>query len=309
MRSFVLVTLACLVLGGAFFVYTWMQPKNMAGATGGALSTDPAPPSPATRSTGMGAMGPGSGAWVLDFDQQTGQLKSRFRSDEYLPQSNGIVKVTGPEAEFFMPNHQKMRIVGLTGEVVVPGTTENSKGSLDQAPAAPPSRGRIHTVTIEIYNLQPDSNPAVPDEVIHTDNVQFDNETLLITTESFTDSAGKIVAPDQVPVHMRSTSPTRGYDMDGWGLRLRWNEKDGRLELLEIAHGESLTIKDTSSVSGTFGGAKRLARTPPAPGTPTQTSALSLSASAYRGTGVPPVGLRYSSIVSGSVLPLPVCRG
>ncbi|MDB5172463.1 MAG: OstA-like protein, partial [Phycisphaerales bacterium] len=99
-----------------------------------------------------------------------------------------------------------------------------------------------------------DSKPETPDETLVTDNIQFDNETLLITTESFVDAAGKTVPPDQVPVRMRTNPDHKRYDFDGRGLRLRWNAKDGRLELLEIAHGEQLTVYDSAGFSGAFGG-------------------------------------------------------
>ena len=44
------------------------------------------------------------------------------------------------------------------------------------------------------------------------------------------------VEADQVPVVLRGED----YDFDGRGLVIRWNERDRRLQLLEIAHGEKL---------------------------------------------------------------------
>ena len=43
-----------------------------------------------------------------------------------------------------------------------------------------------------------------------------------------------------MPVTVRG----RDYDFDGRGLRIQWNELNQRLQLLEIAHGESLTVKN-----------------------------------------------------------------
>ena len=182
---------------------------------------------------------------------EVSRLKSQFRAARYDPQPNGKIKVRDPEAWFYMQNGQKMRLIGTDGEVVVPEQSGGGAAGPD-SPAAP-SRGRIHTVTIELFNMYPDSRPNVPDETMTTDNINFDNETMLITTEAFKEG-GTLIPADQVPVHMRSKSTTRGYDLDGRGMQLRWNDKDGRLDLLEIAHGDWLMVKDTSSSSSVIGG-------------------------------------------------------
>ncbi|MDB5293267.1 MAG: OstA-like protein [Phycisphaerales bacterium] len=205
-----------------------------------------------TSSQTLGQLHHGKGAWYETRDDD-GNVKTRFRADEYLPQNNGIVLAKNPEAEFYTGHNQMMRLTGKTGEIVVPDAPDTAKGAGNQ-PAAAPNRGRIHDVRIEMFGLGPDSKPDKADETLVTDNIQFDNETLLITTESFVDAAGKTVPPDQVPVRMRTNPDHQRYDFDGRGLRLRWNSKDGRLELLEIAHGEQLTVYDTGSFSGAFGG-------------------------------------------------------
>ncbi|MDB5175056.1 MAG: OstA-like protein, partial [Phycisphaerales bacterium] len=249
MRSLLLVILSCILLGGGFFVYSRLQPPASGTITGGQRA---AVRPKDTSSQTIGKLGPGKGAWYETRDDE-GNVKTRFRADEYVPKNNGIVLAKNPEAEFYTGHNQMMRLTGKTGEIVVPDAPDTSKGSGGQPPPAAPNRGRIHNVVIEMFGLGPDSKPETPDETLVTDNIQFDNETLLITTESFVDAAGKTVPPDQVPVRMRTNPDHKRYDFDGRGLRLRWNAKDGRLELLEIAHGEQLTVYDSAGFSGAFG--------------------------------------------------------
>jgi hypothetical protein len=155
-------------------------------------------------------------------------------------------------------NRQQVQIVGNDGEVVVKNLPDLTSKSKDNAPPAPPSRGRLKHVTMRMFSA---TSPAgQPDEVLVTDNIQFDNDTLLITTESFTDASGNLVAPDQVPVKVRGK-----YDLDGRGLKMRWNEKDGRLEMLRIENGEQLVINDPSSISSFSGPGARDSRRAEAP--------------------------------------------
>jgi hypothetical protein len=159
-----------------------------------------------------------------------------------------------------MSGGKMMKLIGKTGTVVMPQSSGGSKSSSNDlgGSAGSPERGEIRDVTIQLFNMFPDSINGIPDETITTNNINFDNATRLITTEDYKDPAGQQIARDQVPVHMtshsqRPDSDHRGYDFDGKGLRLRWNDNDGRLDLLEVAHGEQLIVKDSSSASGVFG--------------------------------------------------------
>src|SRR6185369_13823696 len=85
-----------------------------------------------------------------------------------------------------------------------------------------------------------------PTIVAKMNNAAFDNDTFRIATEAFDDPAtGQHVDADQVPVIVRG----RDYDFDGRGLVIKWNERDRKLQLLQIEHGESLTIKNPSALS------------------------------------------------------------
>src|SRR5262249_46317709 len=69
--------------------------------------------------------------------------------------------------------------------------------------------------------------------------------TFRIYSDGFTGPDGKYVEPDQVPVIVRGVD----YDFDGRGLTIRWNERDQHLQLLEVAHGEKLVVKNPSKMS------------------------------------------------------------
>ncbi|HWE02388.1 MAG TPA: hypothetical protein VG326_08240 [Tepidisphaeraceae bacterium] len=254
MRSILLVILSLAILVGSFVVYARYETKGAHAADLSKISVPPPPP-PRPGQLKSGVIKEGESPWTEVFDEETGALKNRFRGDEYTPQDDGVILVKNPVAEFFLPNHQKMRLTGTTGEMVMPESPGVMKTSATDPPrGGSPNRGRIHDCKIELFNLFPDSS-SQPDETIWMNNAQFDNETMLITTEAYKDG-DRMISADQVHVKMRG----KKYDFDGRGLRLRWNDKDGRLELLEVAHGEELVIKDASAVSGTLapGGAKRM---------------------------------------------------
>jgi hypothetical protein len=254
MRSISLVILSIVFLAGSFFVYARVETGKLRSTIDGPVAVVPPPPPPKNEGPAQSPFEAGQGAWLNTYDEK-GLLKDRFRGANYAPQDSGVVLVQKPVAEFFMGSegsiarlhHEMMRLTGTTGDVVMP--QGSSPGGSTLSPnSGTPRRGRIHNCRVDLFNLFPDSDPAVPDEQIWINNVQFDNETMLITTESFADGDHDVPA-DQVPVKLRG----KKYDFDGRGLRLRWNDKDGRLELLEVEHGEQLVVKDASTVSGMMG--------------------------------------------------------
>ena len=235
MRSYILVILSAILLGG-LFVFVWMfQPQTKT-----ALKEQPQVLAVAARhEDGYGPIKPGELVWIKQFDSR-GQLSSRFAADQYLPQSDGTFKVTSPRAEFFLANHQRLQIEGIDGNVVmkeVPNLTLG--GTSAGGPLAPPSRGRLNQVTVTLL----DEVKNLPLLKMTTNNVVFDNETFRVTTEGYTEG-GKAISDDEVPVHV-----TGNVKMEGRGLIIRWNDTNGRLELLEIAHGDWLEITDPSGFS------------------------------------------------------------
>jgi hypothetical protein len=250
MRSYVLVILSAVVFGGLFIVVWTMQPLTKSSAKEQAQVAPPAQ----TREKGYGPIKSGDVVWIKQYDR-LGQLSSRFSGDQYLPQPDGTVKVTNPRAEFFLANHQRLQIDGLDGNVVmkdVPNLTLGGSGG--GTPPAPPSRGRLNQVVVRLK----DDLSGEDMLTMTTNNVVFDNETFRVFTEGYVDEQHNPVSADRVPVHV-----TGNLTMEGSGLTVRWNDKDGRLELLQIEHGDWLKIADPSALS--FGGGKAGSRSSAAP--------------------------------------------
>jgi hypothetical protein len=242
MRSVILVILSAAALGG-LFVFVWtLQP-----ASSTMVKDDPriTPPPPVKDREGYGPIKPGERVYIKQYDHN-GQLVSRFSGDQFLPQHDGTVRITNPEADFYLANHQHMEIRGTEGDVVMKDVPNLGQGGFANAGTpAPPSRGRLNQVTVRIV----DEIKHVALLTMRTNNVVFDNETYRISTEGYKDDQGNLIADDQVPVTVDGQIKMRGR-----GLTVRWNDKDGRLELLEIAHGDVLEITDPSNLS--LGGGK-----------------------------------------------------
>src|SRR5207249_1197380 len=116
----------------------------------------------------------------------------------------------------------------------------NKLGSTGQP--AMPTRGKLHNVIVSVFDPVDAPEPTITAKM---NNAAFDTDNFRIATESYVDEHGNTVEADQVPVVVRG----RDYDFDGRGLVIRWNERDRKLQLLEIAHGESLTVKNASALS------------------------------------------------------------
>jgi hypothetical protein len=241
MRSYILVIFSAMLLGG-LFVFVWMlQPATKTSAKEQSQVVPPA----VHHEEGYGPIKPGELAWIKQYDRR-GQLASRFAADQYLPQPDGTFRVTSPRAEFFLANHQRLQIQGIDGNVVMKDVPNlNVGGPAVGGPPAPPSRGRLNQVTVTLI----DESKDVQLLKMTTNNVVFDNEAFRVFTEGYTDEHKKQIGDDEVPVHV-----TGNIKMEGRGLTIRWNDTGGRLELLEIAHGDWLEITDPSGFSP--GGAK-----------------------------------------------------
>src|SRR5688572_5595540 len=209
-------------------VYTWLQPPTPQNARNAIA--------PATRprfESGESLRGiqQGENVWIKRYDEKTGELSSQFKGSRYTPQKDGTVDVEKPEAEFFSDDgKQRVRIEGISGNVLMelgPQEDDSSIGPAGQSQM--PSRGKLLDVVVSVFEPVDAATPAL---VARMNNAAFDTETFRIATEAFNDSAGKTIEADQVPVVVRG----RDYDFDGRGLVIRWNQRDRKLELLEIAH-------------------------------------------------------------------------
>jgi hypothetical protein len=245
MRSFLLIFATLLLVGGAFAAYLWWQPeaaKRPTKANVSAVRTSRG--TPTTTQQSLHGIGGGENPWVKRFEN--GELTSQFRSLRWTPKGGEVVEVTKPEAQFFSGDGTQMLVVeGVSGEVIVPGgaAAAQSGGSGPQQQGfSPPSRGQLRDVKISMF--QP-ADAATPTLVATMPNAAFDNDTFRISTEAYTDETGKRVEADQVPVRVDG----QDYDFRGRGLVIRWNQRDRRLQLLEVAHGESLTVKNVDALS------------------------------------------------------------
>ena len=245
MRTYRLIIATLLLLGGAFYFYWHSQPTAL---TQKAAVTTFAETAPSPTMPKIDKIGPGDRPWVRMIDS-TGRVSSQYRAEEYSPRPDGTVRLVHVEADFFLGEHQKLHVTGADGNVVMHGSSTNvGLGGGGSQPSGQPSRGRLNDVKMTLLDetLPADSGPLL---TMTTNNIEFDNETFLITTGGYTQPDGRVVSPDQVPVQVRGE-----YDFDGRGLTLRWNDKDDRLELLEIAHGEDLRVNHPSNRSGTLVG-------------------------------------------------------
>jgi hypothetical protein len=255
MRTFLIIFVTIVVIGGAFALYLAFQDpvaKNPKKSL--AMGTRAQRAAATTQSVhGIGSV---DSPWIRRFEN--GELASQFRSERSEPKGGDVVIVTRPQAEFFTSDGgQRLRVEGVSGEVIVPGGGGGGGGGGAQGGGAaartpgagggnmtPPSRGRLENVEISMYEP---ADAAEPTLVATMPNAAFDNDTFRISTEAYTDANGKRVEADQVPVIVRG----RDYDFTGRGLVIRWNQLDRKLQLLEVTHGESLTVKNLDALSNT----------------------------------------------------------
>ncbi|MGH7178028.1 MAG: hypothetical protein ACREJC_11655, partial [Tepidisphaeraceae bacterium] len=236
MRSLLLIIATIIALGGGFLLYIVTQPaRPPARRSELPVSAPRRPPAPST--TQNLPIEKGENVYVETYDKKTGELVSRFRALEYSPAPEGTVEVLSPEAEFYLSGGEVVRVRGRRGRVVLP------PGSSTAARTQPPSRGELHDVELELFQSPKARRPQF---TCWMNNASFDNDTFSIATESFKDADGQVVAADQVPVTVRGEKA----NFDGRGLVIRWDERDRRLRLLEIAHGEKLVLKDPDSLGG-----------------------------------------------------------
>jgi lipopolysaccharide export system protein LptA len=223
-------------------LYLWMQPSTPRAAlpksaTQNSSASIPPPPlrsTPSTTSESDPIVKAGTDVWVEVRDEKTNEVAWQFRASRYDPQPDNTVNVTHPQAEFFFKNGNSVALEGARGRVVIPGDASRSPDL--RGATAPPSRGEMYDVTISMFD---DERPEHPVLVCKVNNVSFDNDTFRIATEQYTAPDGTVVPADQVPVQVRGDQ----YDFDGRGLTILWNDKDRHLQLLEIAHGQSMILK------------------------------------------------------------------
>ncbi|MEZ0263454.1 MAG: hypothetical protein ACAI43_01910 [Phycisphaerae bacterium] len=258
MRTIILVFFTAFVLALAYMGYWWMQKPARPQAKAPGAEQRQQPLAPTANDSGK-PYGAGKGAWVKRYDLETAQLISRFKAEDYQPRSDGWVVVKKPRAQFFMKDGRAISIEGDTGEIIMDDPGRRGSKGMPAGKAETPSRGRLHNVVIKLFHDIDVPEKQLEDEVtsspefaknhigltIALENAAFNNESFKITSEAFKDrTTGRTVPSDQVPVVMRGVD----YDFDGKGLTILWNERDRRLQYLEVAHGQKLVVHRPSQV-------------------------------------------------------------
>src|SRR5947207_10665383 len=177
MRSILLIFAALVLAGVGFFVYLWTQPavSGKASADNARAQNAIAPSSrPSNIPDAQQVLGPGERVWLKSYDDKTALLSQEFRAARLEPQKDGTIKVTEPEARFYMGREEprQMLIVrGRRGRVIVPGNQSGAGDKFAARQPAAPTRGELHDVTLELFNTSTDASPAL---VCTMNNVSFD---------------------------------------------------------------------------------------------------------------------------------------
>src|SRR5437867_2650367 len=114
MRSAVPILVALIILGGAAGLYLWHQPDT---------KVPTSDLTPTTRTTlrpndSNMVVGGGDRPWVKNYDK-AGNVETQFRAQEYTPRKDGTVRVTRPQAIFFLNGGQELRLDAADGVIVV----------------------------------------------------------------------------------------------------------------------------------------------------------------------------------------------
>lgn len=250
MRSVILMVLVLGLLVGGFVIFLSFQSETetrsrpiSSQVSSTTASSMPSPttstrptvsPLPGTQPSGDSVLGAGEEVWIQQFDRQSGDLTSEFRAARYDPPQNGTVHVILPEARFYTRDGQVLTISARNGEVIMPEQTRKTD-RMDSIQGAPPSRGTLYDVVLGILETPDAVQPSLTCQV---PVVAFDHDSLRLYTVQ-TEIDGRIVPADRVPVTIRGQE----YDFDGQGLSVRWNQRDQRLEHLQIEHGGRLVVK------------------------------------------------------------------
>src|SRR5439155_16027060 len=217
MRSFLIILATIVVMGAAFFIYLWTEGGNVRGSAAEPVRRLAPASKPADAPDANQLLGPGEGAWMRMLDERSGEISQEFRAAKWDPQRDGTIKVSSPEARFYLGGttpRQLLVIRGVRGRVVVPDSGKRSPQNM-RASAEAPRSGDLQDVTIELYNSPDDTSPSL---VCKINNASLVNVPCRIYTESFKKD-GKLIAGDQVPVTVRGID----YAFDVRGLEIQLN--------------------------------------------------------------------------------------
>lgn len=253
MRSILITAAVFAVLVAAFSVFLLTQKSTVPVVKRALRGTATSLPAPRD-GPGGSTFGGGEGGWVQTFDKKTGELVNEFRADTFEPPVNNRVHVVRPDARFYAKDGQVLTLKAAYGDITMAETSRRGD-RLGAMPGQPPSNGTLYDVTIGLLET-PESETPILTATLPI--VAFDNDTLRLNTVPMTVDGREVMA-DRVPITVRG----RDYDFDGQGLTIRYNQRDRRLEFLEVAHGRRLVIKNLKAFGDKTAAADRVADSGP----------------------------------------------
>ena len=248
MRSAILILSLLLVLGGVFFLVVLRDRPAMyadEAATRAATQPTSVPIVPATIATldpDAAIVGSTANAHFDVLDPTTGRKVKEYSFARLDPRKNENVDVTLPRAWFYNEDGSTITLEGTVGTISY--SQNGRRGDTSNAGNATPQSGTLRDVTIRMFEGAADAGDP-PTLVCRVPAVQFDSiDNRISTADGNVD--GKLVLAEQMPVTVRG----RDYDFDGRGMTMRWNDRDGRLEQLDIRHGDRLVIRNAGAFDG-----------------------------------------------------------
>lgn len=194
------------------------------GITAGDLPPTPGKEAPKSSPLGLESLGQGGQTVVQQTDKNTGRLLREFSYDKIKPLEQSVFDLTNPKARLYQKPSLVIQMSSEEGRFVAP----------DNQPQSGDFRKNLVVTVFQCessrnVNLAADSGDRLVN--IHLDQATFDTRLGEIRSDSVVD----VVTPVTKQVHFR-----------GKGLTMIYNDTQqakGRIEYLEIAHGQAVRIK------------------------------------------------------------------
>ena len=174
----------------------------------------------------------GKKAWVTWYDKKTRKAKIQFRAATWEPVSDTEFHLLDLEVRMMMPGGQIAEVQADEGEILLsPG--DLSEASIRRGWVKGQVQIRIDRTSPQWREQNPDRRDMAqhPEKIVRLwmDELHFDLELARLEAES----------------EFRAQSAEA--DLQGYGLLLRWNEEEDRIDYLEITRGERLEFQGLRS--------------------------------------------------------------
>ncbi len=160
----------------------------------------------------------GTGFLYVRNDPKTNRREFTLAGKQWEKREDDSFRFTDPNVQIFLANGGRLQVLADRGVAYVREVGDSFQ----------PRRGRLDGNVRVFYYRRPAERTSARPEAnvvrIFTDSLSFDNEMLLLSTDS--------------PITLWS----READMLGTGLTLRWNEGPGELDVLRIERGQYMAV-------------------------------------------------------------------